>query len=679
MRGRVNQGSCHGAMAADRLRRGAVVLGLLLVLAASRGAVPVAADTTPSPTFTLLESAAGIMPGQPVRVRLQWRLSDLAEPDPTPSAEVAGALLQWDAMAYTETGVAWEGKLIPLQPGDLSGRVTCTANLPLLPAELPTGAVFPAPSRYLAHLYSPCRSRRLAPTLALPPIAVAPWPQAPPNLPPFCGLLGVWSATLTTARAPVAMREPLTLDLRLKGHGSATLFQPPTLSHPDLDVLKPTVDRGPDGDLLHVRWTVIPTRIPMEPVRLSFSTLDQAHYTGHRLELALCVLPDPPPQAGAALPPPVILRFHPLPRSPAPPAGGLLAGLNAAGLGALAGLLLAAAARRRDRQRGPEGLRKAALKRLRRAPLTHADELPAIHCDLRVWRGLPAGASAAEIEAALRSTHPDLADELRDLETRRFSASAAADPRRLAALLRQLRCLGVLAFLGCQARAALPPEAALPQIAAEAFRQRDFAQACTALTRLRQPGRESPELLMNLANACWFSGRRIEALALYERAVRYSPRRQDSRDGLAWLRTQLPTPDAAAAATWTHPIRDRLRPDEWVFLAGLLIGLSSLVGGLLRWCRRPTWPALASGAVTAGVCLWFAAAQYTGTYRVGATARLTQAIPLRAAPAAVAEELTPVLPPGTVVTPTAVTAHWVRVRTATAEGWVPETGCILVW
>jgi tetratricopeptide (TPR) repeat protein len=671
--------ACVGA--AGGLRLG-VALGLLLQASAAVGAAIHAAEgATPSPSLTILSAPPVIVPGELVRVRLDWSLIDPAEPDPTPTTDLGEALLQWGPMTRSETGVFWEGELVPLLPGSLEGRVTCSAALPVLPTDMPSSTVFSVPPRYLANLYSPCRSRRLARSVALPSIAVVPLPPAPPEMPPFSGLLGLWSATLTADRTRTSRREPLSLELCLRGRGSATLFRPPSLSHPDLEVLTPTLERAPTGEVVQVRWTVIPTRVPLEPLRLEFSSFDRTRYLGHRLELALNVLPEPPPQAGAPLPPPVLLRFHPMPPSAAPAVGRELAGAICAGLGALAGLTLAGAARRRDRQNSPEGLRRAALKRLRQTQLSHADELPRLYRDLHVWLELPGGAATAEIDAALRLTHPELADELRALETRRFSAAAdaAVTPPRLQALLKRLTVLAVLAVLSLGASAALPPEESLSRVAEEAFRQRDFAQACNALTLLRQRRGESTELLLNLANAYWFTARRVEALALYERAVRQAPRRQDSRYGLAWLRTQLPAQPAPTATPWTLPLRDRLRPDEWVFLAGLLSGLGCFAGGLLRWWRRPPRYALGIAAIATCGCLWFALAQWTGTYRVGATARLTQALVLRAAPAIAAEPLTPVLPAGTLVTPSGAQADWLRVRTATAEGWAPKTECILVW
>ena len=669
--------ACLGA--AGGLRR-CLVAGLLLQVVASGGALQSPEGAPSPPRLAILSPPPVILPGQPVRVRLLWSLTEPAEPDPTPGADLGEALLQWGAMTRSQAEVVWEGDIVPLQPGSLSGQITCTATLPLLPADRPRSTLVPVPPRYLANLYSPCRARRIVGSAALPPIDVTPLPPAPPGTPPFSGLLGTWSATLTADRAQVAMREPLTISLCLQGRGSATLFRPPTLSHPDFEVMRPTVERGATGDLLNVRWTVLPSRVPLDPIRLEFSTLDRMRYACHRLELAIRVQAEPPPSAGDRAPPPVLLRFHPMPESSTPAGAGALAGCLIAGLGVLAGFTLAGAARHRDLQRGPEGLRRAALKRLQQMQLTHVDELPRVYHDLRLWLDLPVGATVVDIDEALRPPYPELADELRALESCRFSAAAeaTASPRRLQARLRRLSCLALAAFcLG--AAAALPPEESLARVAEEAFRQRDFAEACNALTVLRQRGRESPELLLNLANAYWFTGRRVEALALYERAVRRVPRRQDCRDGLAWLRANLPAPGRVAATPWTLPVRDRLRPDEWVFLAGVLVALGCLSGGLLRWWCRPTRYALGIAAIAAFGCLWFAMAQWTGTYRVGATARLTTAVSLRAAPAAVAEALTPVLPAGTLVTPTGEQADWLLVRTATAEGWVPETGCILVW
>jgi hypothetical protein len=678
---RLQQVQLTGGMAgAPRAWCWCLALGLLLYAAVGCRAAAADASGLSPPRLTLVSVPSAVVPGQPIRVRIEWALPDLAEPDSTPVADLGETLWRCGTPVRSESGVAWDGDIVPLCPGILAGPITCRTALPLLPADLPHSEVAAVPPRYLANLYSPCRWRTVMSQVPLPPLAVTPPPPLPRGTPPFSGLLGTWSASLNVEQPQVFMGEPFAIVLRLQGLGSAALFREPLLSHPDLEVMAPTVERREEEGVVNVRWTAIAKRVPLEPVRLAFSTLDGGRYACHRLEVALNVRPEPPPQPGAALPPPVLLCFHPLPDAAAPPRGSALAGGLCALAGALVGLSLALAARRRDLRCSPAGLRQAALARLRRMHLAQADDLPRLYHDLRLWLELPAGAAAAEIETALRPEFSELADELRALETQRFSAVAsAASPRRLQGLLRQLPCVVVLALLGWRVPAALPPEEALPQVAEEAFRQRDYAQACNALSLLRESGRESPELLVDLANASWFCGRRIEALALYERAVRCAPRRQEYRDGLAWLRRNLPAEATAVPTPWTLPLRDRLRPDEWLLMAGLLLGIGCCAGGLLRWWHRPARHALAVCAAVACGCSWFALAQWTGTYRAGATARLTQAMALRAAPAAVAETLTPVLPAGTLLTPSGAHADWVQVRTSSAEGWVPETGCILVW
>ena len=286
------------------------------------------------------------------------------------------------------------------------------------------------------------------------------------------------------------------------------------------------------GGTIRLRWTAT-ARIPMTPLRVELSTFDGTRYVPHRLALHLDVRPDPAAAPGQAALPPFLTTFRPLPSSPPETMRvGLTRGVGSALAGGLAGLALALLARRRDLRRTPAGRRHAALSRLRHARITQMDQVPTMYRDLRTYLDLPPGASAAHIVAATQVRWPQLASELEGLERRRFdpSASTAVNTNRLAALRWRLAALVVLALT-----AAVGAEStnSAPLASAElAFHRQDYREACLALMQLRRRTGDF-ELLMN-SNALWFTGRHVEALALYEGlTTRTPPCRPPPRDCLA--------------------------------------------------------------------------------------------------------------------------------------------------
>jgi hypothetical protein len=532
------------------------------------------------------------------------------------------------------------------------------------------------------NLYAPCRYELVTGSVRLPAIAVPALPDLPPGMPPFTGLLGLWHGTLAASPPSVVLHQPFEITWVLNGHGSRACFRPPRLAHPDIEVGAPQVDGDEGTEVLRVRWDAVARRLPLTAILLACSTFNGVVYVPHRLTLDLRVQPEDPTRADAA-PTPALLRFHPLPSGPGAAArsrasvGGVVALL---GLTAAAGLVCAA--RRRDHRRTPAGRRQSARDRLRSLRPCPPEDIPRLYQDLGDWLGLSPGVSAQDIEVALRPLSPALADEVHTLEGQRFLPSGRSQPdsARLVALLKRLPCVIVLmATLALPAAPTDPGAGLRAQTAETAFRQRDFARACSALMAEREQTGESPELLMNLANACWFSGRHIEALALYERAARLAPRRPEIGEALGWLRARLLAGSPGLDAHYPQPIRDRLRPDEWICLAGVLAGFGSLAAGLLRWQRRRLSFALLPTGLAVLVCLYCAFSQWTGPYRPGATARLSQTQVLRTAPAETAVPAGGPLPAGSLVIPVDEQTGWVLVRTPALEGWVPATHCLAVW
>lgn len=656
-------------------------VALAVAAASTAGGGEDAGAATALPRVTWVSIPPVVVPGQSLGLRLQWPLPPAAEPGRQPGSALSAAWLTWSPARRTADDVFWDGDLVPVRPGPVQGTLTCTAAVPDLPADLPRITGLPIPPRFLVNLYSPCRWALRTVRVQLPVLEVSPMPALPSGTPPFVGLLGDWEAALSSSPEHPRLLAPFHVELTLRGNGSSALLRAPPLTHPDLALGEPALTRDAADGTIRLRWTATAARVPMTPLRVELSTFDGRRYVPHRLALHLDARPDPATAPGQAALPPFLTTFRPLPPSPPKTIGvGLTRGVGAALAGGLAGLTLALLARRRDIRRTPAGRRRAALSRLRRARIAQVNQMPTVYRDLRTYFGLPPGASAAQIVAATQVRWPELAAELEGLERRRFdpSASAAVNTNRLAALLRRLATLVVLA-LTAMAGAVPTTDSALLASAELAFQRQDYREACLALMQLRRRAGDSPELLMNLGNALWFTGRPVEALALYERALRLEPRHADLRRATAWLRRVVLADAPGTASPYPRPWRDGLRPDEWLFVAGLLAGLGALGAGFCRWRRHPAAPVLTGAGLVAALCLLLAVGQHLGPYRREATARLTEPVTLRAAPATAADTVGPALPKGALVIPREHYAGWVRVRSGAVEGWAPEPRCVSVW
>ncbi|MGA2853700.1 MAG: tetratricopeptide repeat protein, partial [Verrucomicrobiota bacterium] len=66
-----------------------------------------------------------------------------------------------------------------------------------------------------------------------------------------------------------------------------------------------------------------------------------------------------------------------------------------------------------------------------------------------------------------------------------------------------------------------------------------FADAAAGYEKILQTGAQSPSLLFNYANAEFKSGHLGRAIAAYRRAAQLSPRDDEIRDNLAFVRNQV--------------------------------------------------------------------------------------------------------------------------------------------
>jgi tetratricopeptide (TPR) repeat protein len=99
-----------------------------------------------------------------------------------------------------------------------------------------------------------------------------------------------------------------------------------------------------------------------------------------------------------------------------------------------------------------------------------------------------------------------------------------------------------------------------------------FADAAAGYEKILQTGEQSPALLFNYANAEFKSGHLGLAIAAYRRAAQLSPRNDEIRANLAFVRNQVKAP-AVRRSRW-HNWLDALTLNEGALLTAVLFWLT---------------------------------------------------------------------------------------------------------
>ena len=146
----------------------------------------------------------------------------------------------------------------------------------------------------------------------------------------------------------------------------------------------------------------------------------------------------------------------------------------------------------------------------------------------------------------------------------------------------------------------------------EAYNQRDYSAAIRQFEQLVAQGVAEPEVLYNLGNAYFRSGRLAPAIANYERALHLDPGLEDARENLATCikltERNLPKPPPPE---WEQGLlfwHFGLRPETALVLAPLCWGLVWVVLGMRQVRRMPylrrTAAIAALGALAFGASWW---------------------------------------------------------------------------
>ena len=476
-------------------------------------------------------------------------------------------------------------------------------------------------------------------------------------------LFGDWRVVPMLSASSARVGDVLELEVRLDGTGSLAGFRPPKLEFPGFRVYPPELKSEPDGRH-SIRYALVPLRPGEFELAPEFSLLDMAtgRYRTVKAQLSLAVTgspladnaaPTPAPRRSAALPttaavpkaaPPAVVPPAAVPdvlhrvEAPREPLWrrGVRRGTLIAGVLAAAALFLEIALRRRERRNSPDPAEErrhrevaTLIKRLKAGDdvleILHSGGTEALARTLK----LPPGSSAAEIapHVADPSLRELLAGSDRDAfapaEQRRHCELAPAGRRELLKLLKRALAVGLLFAVTFALPAAEPGEVRLAA----------------------------------------------------ERAVLLAPRDSAARSALAAVANSAGETPAASPA-WVR-WRDRFRPDEYLTLAGALLGMACFTLAALRRRRRRTafviswlFAALTVLALAAAWSQYGPAGGYRGSRAVVTAAKL----PLYALPVASGGREVGSLSGGSVAEVLEVEGGFLRLRGSGIEGWCRAGG-----
>lgn len=623
--------------------------------------------------------------------------------------------------------VTFEARLTPTGPGTLTGggRVVATFGMRRERPRTIPGRPDPFDPAFFDEFFG-SRTLQQPTSFTIPATPVRPLPPPPSDAGVVLGLVGDWNLDASLSKSEVPEGEPVSLTLQAEGGGNPHAFEPPDLSVPGFRVHGPEVVRGDGIDRSQVKatWVLVPEGKNVKLGALKFSIFDPATktYRTSVFDLPLTVT-----------------------RSERPtPTGSAVAGakdnegdgqsaksqtqhdilylktrvganvvlplwqrrlLFDTAIVLIGGMVLVAGCMvriRRERFAVDESLRRRDWARRNRSRLLRrlkhssgAQRATLIREEIVPWlaalRGLPPGATARDVADTLKYEDDTLATMILEAEHSAYVPGGSNVAENT--LLKRLRRLnvwvllcGVAIVLGANAgRAADSSISTDPfDAAVTAYDEGRFELAYEGFNAAIDRHGETPNLLYNLANCAYQMGDRSEALAKYQRALRLAPRDPDILGNLEFVRHQVGLPplhDPQNPRQLVVELRDRLRPDEWLTLACLLLGAALAFAGVrLATARRGSGVIAAVLAGVAAICCVAVVLQYRTTYRSESHAVAAGGVTPLTAPSELAEPVEAmVVRGGENVRVLERRGDWRRIRIGQAEGWVQRDNLFIVW
>ncbi|MGB6220512.1 hypothetical protein, partial [Haloferula sp.] len=300
-------------------------------------------------------------------------------------------------------------------------------------------------------------------------IPVSPLPPLSDKHAKLLGLVGDWKVEGRLDPESPEPGEPFSIIIDFEGRGDPASFVEPDFSTPQFRSIQTELTEAEDSKIDYHRGTFIQRLLPIKDSAalpaLSLATFDTVagKWVSHPVTKGFGKVVD---QAGsavvadqlrAAVVRPLAMNF---PRS-------LLLAATVAPLLPLLGLLLR---RIRNHQQSP---RRILMKRLRNLSIRREDQAETLNTSiiddemlplLREYSGLPPGASATEVADVISSTHPELAEGIREHANSSFgSRSSSFRPPDFAALLGRLACFFLALLLLIPSPAAAQDSPALAE------------------------------------------------------------------------------------------------------------------------------------------------------------------------------------------------------------------------
>ena len=548
-------------------------------------------------------------------------------------------------------------------------------------------------------------------------MTVKPLPALPPDMPPFCGLIGNWKWQAAINAENSKTGDPLTLKLEFSGNGSVETFRAPTLDLPGFRIYPPEIKKG---KINTVSYTLIPLRDGTLPLQLRLSTFDPAtgEYVPFEFKRQIEVkkaenlvaspktfidasgaenIPQQEQESNANRHRDVLYLHKDISGKTAIPLWNNMITLCVLLL--ICGLIffiaaLAVAVRRKQFRDNP-GLnrRRFAVKQkkelLRKLKDTPPEQLDTLSGELTKYLNdvldLPPGSGLA-----------DAANEFNEEQTVPFAhalktlANAAWIPgvkKEFTPELKKNLIKGfskfvviTLVFFG-----AISTLSATPEDAVKAYDNGKYDEALHhyAIELKKDFSLVSPSLLYNMGNCYYQKGDLSRAVICYERALRLAPRNSDILVNLNLARKKLLL---AERYHLNRPgdilvsARDSLRFDEWLLVIAVAFVIL-LIGCGLRFMEKPGWKWMVLTAIpVAGLAIIAACMQNLRIYSSEQAMVITHNAPVYTLPSETNGTVERQLKEGKEVRVMETRMDWARIRIGTdEEGWIRTKDILPFW
>ena len=519
----------------------------------------------------------------------------------------------------------------------------------------------------------------------------------------FLNLVGPWLVSVKLGSTTAKVGEPVELTVTLTGEGSGETLTAPTLQIPGFRIYPPEVKRYPGK--IEIKYALIPLEVGERKMAPSFAVFDpvKGRYVISRQELVLPVSAGNAPQAAVVVSQPEksvskavpverekkkeekIVRSELFYQKSAPGSSVALPLMNnqwgkcvfVLVLGILSGGFFRWRKWQKDRAENDSGYRmknelhhqlKDVLEELKMENYS-ADKVRETAVPfLAQALGLPPGSSPEEV--AEKVEDQELAAWLRTLNFSGFmpgsgSSDSQATAVRIKSLIKALKRYGVIVLsLG-----AFTLEAGFNT----AFEAGKYDLAEKEYSRFVSKKSWSSHALYNLGGVYYMKNDLPMARLCLLRAHLIAPMDTETLENLNLINRKLMQPEMGLASTpWELFLwcRDRLRPDQYIFLFCCTLAGLMILGGLKKRSSGSVWY-WSLGILVLAALLFIAAAvsQNAGLYSRHNAIVISRGIKLRSFPAE-SGKVEATLPGGGSAWIVETRDHWSRIRINGQDGWV---------